>query len=81
MSDKQAGEKCLIGKQNEYVQFFTKLANESRRRHTQNPFTKANRRHKRNCNAQSYGQYIKQVGGNMADPYFTKKPSHSLQPY
>ena len=70
----QAGEKCLIGKQNEYVNF-SQIGNESADDiHQTSPQKKALKEINENLRA-----IYQQVGGNMADPYFTKKPSHSLR--
>jgi len=70
----QAGEKCLIGKQNEYVNF-SQIGNESR---DDIKFSSAQTKALKEINENLRAIY-EQVGGNMADPYFTKKPSHSLR--
>jgi|TARA_R110002020_G_scaffold466805_2_gene689780 hypothetical protein len=71
---KAAGEKCLIGKPNEYMPF-TEMAKESSDDlHPSKKQTDAMKEIAANLRA-----VYEQVGGNMADPYFTKKPFHSLR--
>jgi len=70
----KAGETCLIGKPNEYVNYST-IENESSDDVKQN---------KKQITAMkeiddNLRAVYEQVGGNAADPYFTKKPSHSLR--
>ena len=71
---KAAGEQCLIGKQNEYVTFSEMEQERSEDLHISKKQTQAIREIHENLRA-----VYQQVGGNMADPYFTKKPSHSLR--
>ena len=70
----KAGEKCLIGKPNEYVNFST-MENESSDDVKQNR-QQVNALKEIDANLRAV---YEQVGGNAADPYFTKKPSHSLR--
>lgn len=71
---KAAGEQCLIGKQNEYVTFSEMEKQRSDDLHITKKQTQAIREIHENLRA-----VYQQVGGNMADPYFTLKPSHSLR--
>ena len=71
---KAAGETCLIGKPNEYVTFSEMEMQRSDDLHITKKQTQAIRELHDNLRA-----VYQQVGGNMADPYFTKKPSHSLR--
>jgi len=70
----KAGETCLIGKPNEYVHY-SQMENESSDDIKQ---TKAQKKALREIDDNLRAVY-EQVGGNMADPYFTKKPSHTLR--
>ena len=70
----KAGESCLIGKPNEYVKYST-MEQES------SDDVKQNREQTqalKELNANLRAVY-EQVGGNAADPYYTKKPSHALR--
>jgi len=71
---KAAGETCLIGKQNEYVTFSEMEMQRSDDLHITKKQTRALWELHQNLRA-----VYQQVGGNMADPYFTKKPSHSIR--
>ena len=71
---KTAGEQCLIGKPNEYVTLSEMVKESSDDIHTTKKQIDALREIHDNLRA-----VYEQVGGNMADPYFTKKPSHSLR--
>jgi hypothetical protein len=69
-----AGEKCLIGKPNEYVNYST----------MEKPSTDDVKQNKAQIRAlkeidDNLRAVYQQVGGNAADPYFAKKPSHSLR--
>jgi len=75
MNERQAaGEHCLIGKPNEYVTLSEMVKESSDDIHITKKQTDALREIHDNLRA-----VYEQVGGNMADPYFTKKPSHSLR--
>ena len=68
------GASCLIGKPNEYVKYST-MEQES------SDDVKQNREQTqalKELNANLRAVY-EQVGGNAADPYYTKKPSHALR--
>jgi hypothetical protein len=69
-----AGEKCLIGKPNEYVNYST----------MEQPSTDDVKQNKAQIRAlkeidDNLRAVYQQVGGNAADPYFAKKPSHSIR--
>ena len=70
----KAGETCLIGKPNEYVNYAT-MEQES------TDDVKQNRKQVLALKEidDNLRAVYEQVGGNAADPYFTKKPSHSLR--
>ena len=70
----KAGETCLIGKPNEYVNYASMEQESSDDVKT----NKAQVQALTELNANLRAVY-EQVGGNMADKYFTKKPSHSLR--
>ena len=70
----KAGETCLMGKQNEYVHY-SQMEKESSDDIKQN---KAQKKALREINDNLRAVYS-QVGGNMTDPYFSKKPSHTLR--
>ena len=75
MNERQAaGEQCLIGKPNEYVTLSEMAKEASDDIHTTKKQTRALWELHENLRA-----VYEQVGGNMAVPYFTKKPSHSLR--
>ena len=75
MNERQAaGEQCLIGKPNEYVTLSEMAKESSDDIHTTKKQTRALWELHENLRA-----VYEQVGGNMAVPYFTKKPSHSLR--
>ena len=69
-----AGEQCLIGKPNEYVNYST----------MEQPSTDDVKQNKAQIRAlkeidDNLRAVYQQVGGNAADPYFAKKPSHSIR--
>ena len=70
----KAGESCLIGKPNEYVNYAT-MEQEASDNVKQNQKQQAALK-EIDTNLRAV---YEQVGGNAADPYFTKKPSHSLR--
>ncbi len=69
-----AGKKCLVGENDEYVNL-SEIGNETSDDIHQNA---AQKKALKEINENLRAIYEK-VGGNMADPYFTKKPSHSLR--
>ena len=71
---KAAGKIGLIGNKNEYCTLEEMGKESSDDIHIKGSQRKAERELQDNLRA-----VYEQVGGNMADPYFTKKPSHSLR--
>ena len=71
---KAAGKKCLVGEIDEYMSFNEMAKKSSDEIHLKEKHQQAKREI-----AQNLRWVYEQVGGNMADPYFTKKPFHSLR--
>jgi len=71
---KAAGKKCLVGEIDEYMPFNEMAKKSSDEIHLKEKHQQAKREI-----AQNLRWVYEQVGGNMADPYFTKKPFHSLR--
>lgn len=71
---KAAGKKCLVGEIDEYMPFHEMAKKSSDEIH----LTEKHQQAKREI-AQNLRWVYEQVGGNMGEKYFTKKPFHSLR--
>jgi len=71
---KASGEKCLIGKQNEYMPFVEMAKESSDDLHP----TKIHTRNQKEI-GENLRAIFEKIGGNLADPYYTRKPFHSLR--